>query len=138
MTGLAEAGLAAMRLTRLIREDAITEGLRERFFRRYPPHLQTTADRACPGPGWKPIETLGGDDAGWYRESKVGPFVSDLLDCPYWCLSVWAGGLVAVASLHPAGRLAVRVLALSQITAVAYDAAIPLPVFMQESVSPSP
>ena len=68
-----------------------------------------------------------GEVSGWYHEGRpFGRWVADLLACPYWCLSVWSGLVVAVlVRCGPVGRVIVRALALSLVTAVGYDEAVP-------------
>lgn len=138
LPGLVVEALATIRLVRLIREDTITEGLRARFFKRFPTHLQQTPEIERPrGAGWQPLEAPGGEVLGWFRQPRIGPFVHDLLGCPYWCLSVWAGaGILVGRRCGPVGRFLVRTLVLSQITAVTYDVAVPLRALKERVEAP--
>lgn len=138
---LVEQAIATLRLTRLVREDTITEPLRRAFFTRFSPAMQTTPDVERPkGPGWLPVTTGGSDEVlGWYRQgSKLGQFVRDLMGCPYWCLPVWTGAAIAItARCGPVGRFLVRTLASSQAVAVLYDVAVSLRA-MKERIEEKP
>lgn len=127
---LVEQGLAAIRLNRLIGVDKVTMPVRIRFFKRFPSSMSTSNGPVRPsGAGWQIIEGLAdGEVSGWYHEgSPFGRWAADLLACPYWCLSVWSGLVVAVlVRCGPVGRVVVRALALSLVTAVGYDEAVPL------------
>ena len=121
--------IATVRLERLISEDTITAGARAWFFKKHPTHLQQIPGEKRPrGRRWKPLESPSGDTLGWYRQPRIGPAVLGVLGCPYWCLSIWAGGLILIAErCGSVGRFLVRTLVLSQLAAISYNVAVPLP-----------
>lgn len=85
--------LAVISLTRLITEDSLVDGLRERFFLHWPHEGFQSTKRPKRGTF---ITTSGG---GYYV--NIGTYLGELVHCP-WCASFWvAAGLYAAFVLWP-------------------------------------
>lgn len=96
---LAVYALAVARVTGLVVSDSITEGLRDAIMIR--------------------LDRWGGGGRRAGRGRVVGPFLAELLGCP-WCVSVWLGMIAAPLvwywGMSPVMLIPALALAFSQVT----------------------
>ena len=118
------AGLATLRVTRLLTGDTITQPLRDKLWTRFPPQPQQSPTG---GPGWQLLPDAVNPDvtaAYWRPAHPFGNWTWRMLSCSRWCASIWAAAVVTgLTYAHTPGRVLLTILALSEINGIMWNAA---------------